>query len=188
MSNSKPPVAKPGRKQPPLGSCCIYVDADNQPAGLSGALLRALRDRHLAPCRAEIFGNTKSSGLAPWAEQLRQDAALASCVSVHEVPCFDQSADVSLMLALGGSLDKLRRDRTHVVIVSRDNVLLACAQRLKDFGLRVLVVHHIAPASRFKVPRLALTTESDPDCVRSGCQRVRPARKSPGAAAVAVPC
>lgn len=188
MRNSQPPIAKLGRKQPSIGSCCIYVDADNQPAVLSAALLRALRDRHLAPCRAEVFGNIKSNGLAPWAEHLRQDAALASCVRVHEVPCFDQSADVSLMLALGGSLDKLRRDRTHVVIVSRDNVLLACAQRLKDFGLRVLVVHHSAPAPRFKVPRLALATESDPASDRSGPKRAHPARTSPLGASVAVPC
>lgn len=186
MKPQHPPLAKPGRKSPAIASCCIYVDADNQPAGLSPALLQALRARHLAPCRAEVFGNEKSAGLAPWAEQLREDAALASHVRVHQVPCFDQSADVSLMLALGGSLEQLRRERAHVVIVSRDNVLLACAQRLKALGMRVLVVHQTAPASHFNVPRLALPTA--PAGSARACRRAKPTQTSPCAAAAATPC
>ena len=45
----------PGRKQPPLGSCCIYVDADNPPAGVTATALVRMCGNGVSPVQAQAL-------------------------------------------------------------------------------------------------------------------------------------
>lgn len=137
-----------------MSDCIVYVDADNQAAALGPALLRALRGRGLVPLAIELFGHTKGPHLSKWSQALRGLATAP--VHATPVPCRSQAADVALLLALGARLDQHVQQQLSVVIVSRDNLLLATAQRLQDLGAQVLVCHGPCTPADCKVESLVL--------------------------------
>jgi hypothetical protein len=144
-------------------TCVIYIDGDNQSPALAGAVLHAVQARDVAVRRVEVFGNTSGCRLDQWKAALTALPCLRAKVTVHEVPRHDQAADVALMLGLGAQLRALMADSCEVLIVSRDNVLLACAQRLQDMGLTVLVGHAGAASPLFSVPAVDLVQLAGPE-------------------------
>lgn len=150
-------------------TCVIYVDADNQPYTLAQPLLAALCSRQLRPARARVFGNTAGFALTQWHASLLQQPALARAVDLHPVPTHPEAADVALLLALGEALPEHRLAGETVVVVSRDQALLAGARRLQALDIPCLVVCAAAhsPAG-LGVPVLALQPGA-----RGGGQRRR---------------
>ena len=55
MSKSQPPVATPGTKQTTFVSCCIYVDADNPPAGVTATALVRMCGNGVSPVQAQAL-------------------------------------------------------------------------------------------------------------------------------------
>ena len=157
--------------------CCIYVDADNQPAGLAAALLGALAARGLTPQAVEIFGNVTATRPARWQDALSSHPSLAGRVRLHRVPCHKEAADAALMLALGARLGQHIAAGHEVVIVSRDNSLLACAERIQHLGCRALVCHAAETPSQAAVPTVALETAPLP--ARSATQSPSAVKATP---------
>lgn len=130
--NSKKQATSPARIPQP---CVVYVDADNQPYTLAAALLSALAERDLVPSRMRLFGNNAAFALTQWHATLLQRRALTRAVDAHPVPPRPQAADAALMLALGEALPEHRLAGETVVVVSRDQALLACADRLRAMAI-----------------------------------------------------
>jgi hypothetical protein len=170
--------------------CCVYIDADNQPPALAHALLAALAARGLQPRRIEIFGNATASRPQRWHDALARLPALAARLNLHQVPCHKEAADAALMLALGGRLGQHQAQGHAVVIVSRDNSLLACAERIQQLGCATLVCHAGVTPSQWDVPTVALVPDTKAQAAPAAT-RARPDRLAPLVAMLrrqAVPC
>jgi hypothetical protein len=138
-----------------MANCTVYVDADNQAAALAPGLLHALASRGLTAATIELFGNCKAPQLGHWRRAL-VDHAQGVMVRCTRVPCHSQAADAALLLAVGARLGEHLQTATLIVIMSRDNLMLATAQRLQDLGARVLVCHGPAAPAKCNVDTVLL--------------------------------
>ncbi len=118
-------------------SIALYIDADNQSSQIAQALIELLRDGFGARIAyATIAGNSDGKVSAGWSAALRKRIPGLAIGSII-VPCRKDAADAALILALGADIADHVRLGTRVVLVSRDALLLAAAERAKAAGCRI---------------------------------------------------
>ncbi len=144
------------KRKTSMKPCCVYVDGDNQPSRLAGPLIAALAARGLTPHSVEIYGNDTTNRPKRWRDALAKDLSLGARVRLFSVPCHKEAADAALILALGAQLAEHVAHQHEVVIVSRDNALLACAERIQVLGCRALVCHAADAPAHWTVPTVTL--------------------------------
>jgi hypothetical protein len=135
-----------------MRECTVYVDTDNQGPALAPTLLRRVQELGLRAGTVHLFGNERAPQLAAWRAALEAAGFPSSDLHLTRVPCRRQAADVAQLLALGGGLAAHVDGRAAAVIVSRDNLLLAAAERLQDLGASVLVCHGPGAPSHCRAP------------------------------------
>lgn len=127
--------------QPPLPTVALYIDADNQSPQSAGILFETLAD-HLNTKIASITiaGNNLGKQIDQWTERLSLTDGPPNPRILH-VPARKEAADIALVLALGGNLDRHIAARQLVVIVSRDFLLLEAAEQAAELGCRVMLAY-----------------------------------------------
>lgn len=119
----------------------LYIDADNQSSQIAHALIDLLRDGLGARIvHATIAGNSDGKVSAGWSAELRELLPELP-INTLVVPCRKDAADAALILALGADLADHVRLGTRVVLVSRDALLLAAAERAKAAGCRIYAAY-----------------------------------------------
>jgi hypothetical protein len=125
----------------PRASVVLYIDADNQSHQCAKALLGLFREElDVRVVSATIVGNNHGKQVDRWRDELV--SALPDLV-VHRLTAPDrkQGADVALLMALGASLERHIHEGEVVVIVSRDDLVIAAAEQIKARGCRTLVAY-----------------------------------------------
>lgn len=120
---------------------------------------------------ATIAGNSDGKVSAGWSANLREQIP-ALPISMIVVPCRKDAADAALILALGADLADHLRLGTRVVLVSRDALLLAAAERAKAAGCRIYVAYSDSGSLTARDP--GLTTFLLPAVPGSGAQAEKP--------------
>lgn len=127
--------------EPTGASVALYVDADNQSPQSAKALLSLLQaDFDARVISATIAGNNHGQQLDSWRDEL---LSAVPDLTVHPLnaPHRKQGADVALLMALGADLEGHIRDRVLVVIVSRDDLVIAAAEQAKARGCRTVIAY-----------------------------------------------
>lgn len=139
LSHAPLTVAEPGSQEPVR--VALYIDADNQSSQIAPALMDLLCDGLGARIiRATIAGNSDGKVSVGWSAALREQIPDLP-INAIVVPCRKDAADVALILALGADLADHLRLGVRVVLVSRDALLLAAAERVKAFGCRIYAAY-----------------------------------------------
>lgn len=132
-------VVEPSSRRPVC--IALYIDADNQSSQIAHVLIELLRDGLGARVvHATIAGNSDGKVSAGWSAALGEqipDLPIKKIV----VPCRKDAADAALILALGADLADHVRLGTRVVLVSRDVLLLAAAERAKAAGCHIYAAY-----------------------------------------------
>ena len=119
----------------------LYIDADNQASQNARALIALLRDGFGASIvRATVAGNSNGKVTAGWVDVLRQEIPDLPITEIT-VPCRKDAADAALIMALGADLADHLRVGTRVVMVSRDVLLHAAAERVQSAGCPVCLAY-----------------------------------------------
>lgn len=119
----------------------LYIDADNQASQNARALIALLRDGFGASIvRATVAGNSNGKVTAGWTEALRQEIPDLVVTDIT-VPCRKDAADAALIMALGADLADHLRAGVRVVVVSRDALLHAAAERVQASGCAVCLAY-----------------------------------------------
>ena len=119
----------------------LYIDADNQASQNARALIALLRDGFGASVvRATVAGNSNGKVTADWTEALRQEIPDLEITDIT-VPCRKDAADAALIMALGADLADHLRAGARVVVVSRDALLHAAAERVQASGCAVCLAY-----------------------------------------------
>ena len=126
---------------------------------------------------ATVTGNSNGKVTAGWAEALRQDIPDLAVTDII-VPCRKDAADAALIMALGADLGDHLRAGTRMVVVSRDAVLHAAAERVQAYGCADCLVYVDCEIPTPRHPSLATLLLP----VLPG--RVAPSQRPPAAAAV----
>lgn len=137
---------------PGVGSALVFVDADNQSPALAKPLLQFLSGIRHTTARIFIAGNGSGDRVSGWQAVLR-DINPSAHVTTHVAPMRKQSADVRLMFELATLYHAQPDSRILVLIVSRDDLLLAAAESLSALG------HHVLLTVGSSTPATPLTTE-----------------------------
>ncbi len=140
--------------RPTPTSVALYVDADNQSAQCTKALLNVLRgDFDARVVSATVAGNNHGQQIDSWCDELV--SALPGLV-LHPLnaPHRKQGADVALLMALGADLERHIRDRVLVVIVSRDDLVIGAAEQAKARGCRTVIAYADGDISTARNPLL----------------------------------
>lgn len=133
----------------------LYIDADNQSSQLATALVELLRDGFGARIvHATIAGNSDGRVSAGWSATLRKQISELP-IDTIVVPCRKDAADAALILALGSHLADHIRLGTRVVLVSRDALLLAAAERAKAAGCRIYAAYSESGTPTVRSPGIA---------------------------------
>lgn len=111
----------------------IFVDADNQPPALAGALCRFLKAVERLEVRAIIAGNGTGDRVRGW-ETALVEAFPGVDISCHIAPVRKQSADVRLMFELAPYYHQEPNPAVLIVVVSRDELFLAATEYLVARG------------------------------------------------------
>lgn len=129
----------------------FYIDADNQSAQSAPDLIALFRDDLGAQVlRAFIAGNDSGRPSQLWAEELAAAAPGIESIAL-DVPCRKDAADLALIMELGANLEGHVRRGELVAVVSRDDLLVGAAERVRSQGCRAFAVY----------------VDSDPPCCRS---------------------
>lgn len=116
----------------------IFVDADNQPPALAGALCRFLKAVERQEVRAIIAGNGTGDRVRGW-ETALAEAFPCVDISCHIAPVRKQSADVRLMFELAPYYHREPDRAVLIVVVSRDELFLAATECLVARGHNAMV-------------------------------------------------
>ncbi len=122
----------------------VFVDADNQPPALGGVLSRFLGTIDRAGGHVLISGNGSGDRIQHWEHALR-NGNTDFAIDCHRAPLRKQSADVRLMFELAAFYHGQPDPDALIVIVSRDELLLAAAESLAERGHRTMVVIAASP-------------------------------------------
>jgi hypothetical protein len=136
-------------------SVALYVDADNQSPQCAKPLLALLQgDLDARVVSATIAGNNHGQQVDSWRDEL---LSAVPDLTVHPLnaPHRKQGADVALLMALGADLEGHVRDRVLVVIVSRDDLVIAAAEQAKTRGCRTLIAYADGEIPTARNPQLA---------------------------------
>lgn len=119
-------------------SAMVFVDADNQSPTLAKPLLRFLSGIGHSTGRIFIAGNGSGDRVNAWQTAL-EDINPNVQLAAHVTPMRKQSADVRLVFELATLYHSQPDPQILVLIVSRDDLLLAAAELLNAQGLHVLI-------------------------------------------------
>jgi hypothetical protein len=162
----------------PRASVVQYIDADNQSHQCAKALVSLFRTVFDARVvSATNVGNNHGKQIDRWRDELV--SALPDLV-VHPLAAPDrkQGADVALLMALGANLERHIRDGEVVVIVSRDELVIAAAEQIKARGCRTLIAYadsDVPTARNPDVTTLLLPAVATPVSVPRAAPAVAPA-------------
>ncbi|SDW11543.1 NYN domain-containing protein [Thiocapsa roseopersicina] len=150
----------------------LYIDADNQSPQTASALVDLLcAGLGARIVHTTIAGNSDGKVSAGWSAALREQIP-ALPINMIVVPCRKDAADAALILALGADLADHLRLGTRVVLVSRDALLLAAAERARAAGCRIYVAYSDSGSLTARDP--GLTTFLLPALPASGAQAEKP--------------
>ena len=117
----------------------LFVDADNQLPTLAPSLSRFLKTIAGQCERAIVAGNAMGERVKNWESKLSEHFPGVE-VSCHLAPVRKQSADVRLMFELARFFHDQPDSAILLVILSRDDLLVAAAECLVERGQNVMVV------------------------------------------------
>lgn len=135
-----------------IARAMVFVDADNQSPTLAGPLLRFLSAIGYHSGRVFIAGNGSGDRVNAWQAALEGGKPTFELVA-RVTSMRKQSADVHLVFELARFYHRQPDSKTLILIVSRDDLLLAAAESLSAEGHQVLVAVGSA------TPAIPLTTE-----------------------------
>ena len=116
----------------------LFVDADNQSPALVAPLARVFKSFGRSCTQAIVAGNGKGDRVRGW-EQALQCEMPGVEVRCHVAPVRKQSADVRLMFELAAVHYGEADPATLIVVVSRDDLLVAATEYLASQGHTVLI-------------------------------------------------
>lgn len=116
----------------------LYIDADNQSPALAPATIRFLESIGRPAQCAVIAGNGAGRGVKDWETALR-DIAPEVDILPRIAPMRKQSADAILLFEMAQLYHQSISDRPLIVILSRDDLLVAAAELLAAKDHVVLV-------------------------------------------------
>ena len=122
----------------------LFVDADNQSPALVAPLARVFTSFGRSCTQAIVAGNGKGDRVRGW-EQALQSEMPGIEVRCHVAPVRKQSADVRLMFELAAVHYGEADPATLIVVVSRDDLLVAATEYLASQGHNVLIALGAAP-------------------------------------------
>lgn len=134
------------------GKALVFIDADNQTPALAKPLLHFLTGIGRRAGRVCIAGNGSGDRVKGWQTAL-QEIEPEVLIAAHVAPMRKQSADVRLMFELATLYHGQPDAQAVVLIVSRDDLLLAAAEALHGRG------HHVLIAVGASAPAAPLATE-----------------------------
>jgi hypothetical protein len=135
-------------------SVALYIDADNQAPHCARPLLSLLRaDFQARVVAATVAGNNHGQQIDGWRDELLAELPDLA-VQALTVPHRRQAADVALLMALGAALDRHIREREVVVIVSRDDLVIAAGEQAKARGCRTLIAYADGETATARNPHL----------------------------------
>ena len=117
----------------------LFVDADNQVPTLAPALSRFLKTIAGQCERAIVAGNAMGERVRNWESKLAEHFPGVE-INCHLAPIRKQSADVRLMFELARFFHDQPDSAILLVILSRDDLLVAAAECLVQRGQNVMVV------------------------------------------------
>lgn len=133
----------------------LFVDADNQSPALVAPLARVFKSFGRSCTQAIVAGNGKGDRVRGW-EQALQSEMPGIEVRCHVAPVRKQSADVRLMFELAAVHYGEADPATLIVVVSRDDLLVAATEYLASQGHTVLIALGAAPNAVAPVTDLPL--------------------------------
>lgn len=122
----------------------LFVDADNQLPTLAPSLSRFLKTIAGQCERAIVAGNAMGERVKNWKSKLSEHFPGVE-ISCHLAPIRKQSADVRLMFELARFFHDQPDSAILLVILSRDDLLVAAAECLVERGQNVMVA--VGPAA-----------------------------------------
>lgn len=122
-----------------MATTLLFVDADNQPSILAAPLARFLKNIGRTSVKAIVAGNGMGDRVRSWELSLGEVLPDVE-VSCHVAPLRKQSADVRLMFELAPYYHGQPDASVLIVIVSRDDLLVAAAECLVQRGLNTMIV------------------------------------------------
>ena len=134
------------------GKAVVFIDADNQAPALAKPLLHFLTGIGHRAGRVFIAGNGSGDRVKGWQTAL-QEIEPEVLIAAHVAPMRKQSADVRLMFELATLYHGQPDAQAAILIVSRDDLLLAAAEALHGRG------HHVLIAVGASAPAAPLATE-----------------------------
>lgn len=134
------------------GNALVFVDADNQTPALAKPLLRFLASIGHRAGRVFVAGNGSGDRVTSWETALSEIHPDVQ-IFAHVAPMRKQSADVRLMFELATLYHGRPNPQAVILIVSRDDLLLAAAEALNAQG------HHVLITVGASAPAVPLATE-----------------------------
>lgn len=121
-----------------MSSTLLFIDADNQSPALAAPLARFLSSIGREATHAIVAGNSAGVRVGAWQQALI--AALPGIdVQCHVAPLRKQSADVRLMFELARVFHGEPDPSTLILVLSRDDLLLAATECLVTSGHHAMV-------------------------------------------------
>lgn len=143
-----------------MATTFLFIDADNQAPILASTLTRFLKTIGRNSAKAIIAGNGVGDRVKNWESTLKE--ALPDIeLSCHVAPLRKQSADVRLMFELAPFYHGQPDTSVLLVVVSRDDLLVAAAECLVQRGHNAMLVVGSASNGTFlitDVPVVVLTS------------------------------
>lgn len=118
--------------------CRLYIDADNQPRTLVPALASLLATLQRRQVHAVVVGNSNGRHVEEWADGLMESIP-GIAVDRRVTRLRRESADAQLMFELGALYHGAPNPLDLVVVVSRDELLIAATEILAAQGHAVLL-------------------------------------------------
>jgi hypothetical protein len=122
-----------------MATTLLFIDADNQAPILATTLTRFLKTIGRTSAKAIVAGNGVGDRVKQWETSLK-DALPDIDVSCHVAPLRKQSADVRLMFELAQYYHGQPDPAVLLVVLSRDDLLVAAAECLVQRGHNAMIV------------------------------------------------
>jgi hypothetical protein len=161
----------------------VFIDADNQSPTLAPALFRFLASVGRSLGGATIAGNGSGDRVKGWEKALSQTTPHVP-MTTHVAPMRKQSADVRLMFELAKLYHGQPDPDLLLVVVSRDDLLLAAAECLNAQGHKVLLaVGASSPAMPLVTDLPVVVLPAPQPSVPAAVVNMPPATNAPASAA-----
>lgn len=164
----------------------LFVDADNQPPTLAVALSRFLSAIGRNCARAVVTGNGVGDRVLGWQHAL-EDAFPDIEVNCHVAPVRKQSADARLLFELAPYFHGEPDPSLLLVVLSRDDLLVAAAESLVGRGHNALLVLCSGSVGSGFCAQVPVVVLSSPQPVSLPLAPAPPANPGPKAASTSPP-